>query len=155
MAKKIAIGADHGGFALKEKVIKALKRSGYRVDDTGCYEAESCDYPEYGYVTAKKVAGRKADRGIVICKSGIGMAMVANKVAGVRAGVCNTVADAVSSRKHNDANVLVLAATKMGDKKALEIVKTWLRTKAEGGRHAKRVRQIKAIEKKEFKKGKR
>jgi ribose 5-phosphate isomerase B len=154
MAKgKIAIGADHGGFALKEKIISALKRSGYRIEDVGTYSAGSCDYPEYAYAVAKKVAGRKADRGIVLCKSGIGMAIVANKVAGARAGVCTSIADAVSSRKHNDANILVLAATKIGTAKTLQIAKTWLRTKAEGGRHARRVRQIKEIEKKEFRKG--
>jgi ribose 5-phosphate isomerase B len=155
MAKgRIAIGTDHGGFALKEKITKELRRSGYRIDDVGTHSAASCDYPEYAYAVAKKVAGRQAGRGIVLCKSGIGMAIVANKVAGVRAGVCKTEADAVSSRKHNDANVLVLAATKTGTKKALRIIKTWLGTKAEGGRHARRVRQIKAIEKKEFRKGK-
>ncbi len=152
MAKRIVIGADHGGFPLKEKLKKALKKARYRIDDVGTGSGESCDYPEYGFAVAEEVSKKKAARGIIICKTGIGMAVVANKVPGVRAGVCNSVKDAVSSREHNDTNVLVLAATKVGPGKALDITKAWLRTKAEGGRHARRVRQIKEYEKKVFKK---
>lgn len=156
MAKRrIAIGADHGGFALKGKVMKALGRGKYQIDDAGCFSSVSCDYPQFGYAVAKKVSLKKAARGIIICKSGIGMAIVANKVPGVRAGVCYSTEDALSSRQHNDTNVLVLAANRVGGKKAIDIVKVWLRTKAQGGRHARRVRQIKALEKKEFKKGRR
>ena len=156
MAKRrIAIGADHGGFALKGKVMKALGRGKYQIDDAGCFSSGSCDYPQFGYAVAKKVSLKKAARGIIICKSGIGMAIVANKVPGVRAGVCYSTEDALSSRQHNDTNVLVLAANRVGGKKAIDIVKVWLRTKAQGGRHARRVRQIKALEKKEFKKGRR
>ncbi len=155
MAKKIVVAADHGGFDLKEKIKKILKRKGYRVDDVGTHSGESCDYPEYGYNAAKKVSSKKTGRGIIICKTGMGMAMIANKVPGVRAGVCGSVADAVSSRQHNDANVLVLAAAKISSKKAIDITKAWLRAKALKGRHARRVRQINAIEKKEFKKVKR
>ncbi|MGB2660987.1 MAG: ribose 5-phosphate isomerase B [Candidatus Omnitrophota bacterium] len=154
MAKKIAIGADHGGYVLKEKIKKILEKSGYRAEDVGTYSAESCDYPEYGYTAAKKVSTGKAVKGIIVCKTGIGMAVIANKVPGVRAGVCSSKAEAISSRQHNDTNVLVLAATKVSDRKALEITRVWLKTKALKGRHARRVRQIKAIEKKEFKKGK-
>ncbi|MFQ5952020.1 MAG: ribose 5-phosphate isomerase B [Candidatus Omnitrophota bacterium] len=150
--RKIAISADHGGFSLKGRVRKVLEKGRYKVDDLGCSSAESCDYPEYSYAVAKKVSLRKADRGIIICKTGIGMAIVANKVPGVRAGVCYSKADAVSARQHNDTNVLVLAANKISTRKALEITKVWLRTKALKGRHARRIRQIKAIEKKEFRK---
>ncbi|MGD2279210.1 MAG: ribose 5-phosphate isomerase B [Candidatus Omnitrophota bacterium] len=156
MAKRrIAIGADHGGFLLKEKIAKALKKGRREVDDVGCFSPESCDYPRFGYAVAKKVSLKKAARGIIICKSGIGMAIVANKVPGVRAGVCYSTEDALSSRQHNDTNVLVLSANRVSGKKALDIVKVWLKTKAQKGRHARRVRQIKALEKKEFKKGRR
>ena len=152
MAKKIAIGADHGGFELKEKIKSVLKKAGHRVVDVGTFSSGSCDYPEYGFNVAGKVSERKADRGIVLCKTGIGMAIVANKMPGVRAGVCNSKADALSSRRHNDTNVLVLASTKVRGEKAVDITKIWLRTKALKGRHARRVRQIREMEKKIFKK---
>ena len=86
MAERIAIASDHGGYALKEKLVKALKKARYKVDDEGCYSGESCDYPEYGFAVAEKVSKKKAKKGIIICKTGIGMAVVANKVPGVRAG---------------------------------------------------------------------
>lgn len=152
MAKRIAIGSDHGGFALKEKVIEILKKAKYTVKDLGPESKASCDYPAYGYDVARAVALKKADKGIVICTSGIGMSIVANKVPGIRAGLCTTVEDASSARRHNDANVLVLAARRTKGKKAEEIVKTWLKTKALKGRHARRVDQIKAIDRKVFKK---
>ena len=152
MVKLIAIGADHGGFRLKEKIKTVLKKNRYKVKDWGTYSPEPCDYPEFGFAVAGEVSSGKASGGIVICKTGIGMAVVANKFPGVRAGVCNSVKDAVSARQHNDTNVLVLAATKVGNgKKALSIVKAWLTTKALGDRHARRVRQIRAFEKKVFK----
>ena len=152
MARTIAIGSDHGGVELKSQIAKILKRSKYTVEDVGTSNADAADYPEDGYAVAKKVSTKEAWRGIVICKSGIGMSMVANKVNGVRAGLCLSVADAVSSRQHNDANVLVLAAVRTPSKTAIEIVKAWLKTKSLGGRHARRVKQIKALEKQEFKK---
>ncbi|MGB2650798.1 MAG: ribose 5-phosphate isomerase B [Candidatus Omnitrophota bacterium] len=152
MAKKIVIGADHGGFALKKKIIEQLKKARYHVDDVGAHAAEASDYPGYGFSVASKVSQKKAFRGIVICKSGIGMSIIANKMPGVRAALCGSVQDAVSSRKHNDANVLVLSATKAGPKKSEEIIKAWLKTKALKGRHARRVNQIKKLEKKVFKK---
>ena len=151
MLKKIAIGSDHGGYELKKKVVQMLKKAKYTVEDVGTASGDSCDYPEYGYTVAKKVSLKEAGRGIVICKTGIGMSMIANKVSGVRAGLCHSIADAVSSRQHNDTNVLVLAASKTATKTALEIVKAWLKTKSLKGRHARRVRQIMEIEKREFK----
>ncbi|HNX90352.1 MAG TPA: ribose 5-phosphate isomerase B [Candidatus Omnitrophota bacterium] len=152
MAKKIAIGADHGGFLLKEKIKGMLEKSGFRMTDAGTFSEESCDYPEIGFNVAKEVATGKAFRGIVICKTGIGMSVVANKLPGVRAGLCSSKEDASSAREHNDTNVLVLAATKLSDEKAFEIVRTWIDTPGAVGRHARRIRQIKAFEKKVFKK---
>jgi len=148
MAKKIiAIGADHGGFSLKEKIKNLLEKEGYKVQDMGTHSEDLCDYPKFGFSASQKVSQKKAFRGIVICKTGIGMAVVANKLPGVRAGVCNTEEDALSARKHNDTNVLVLAARKVTGAKAARIVKTWLKTKALKGRHARRVKQIKNFEK--------
>jgi RpiB/LacA/LacB family sugar-phosphate isomerase len=151
MGRRIVVSADHGGYELKEKIKKMLGKARYSVEDVGTHSAESCDYPRYGYMAAKKVSRKKADRGIVVCKTGIGMAVIANKVRGVRAGTCYDRADAISSRQHNDTNVLVLAANKVSEKKALEIVKVWLKTKALKGRHTRRVRQITKLEKSEFK----
>ena len=152
MVKKIAIGADHGGFVLKEEIKRTLEKAGYSVIDSGTYSDVACDYPLIGYDTAKKVSERKAPKGIVICKSGIGMSMVANKLPGVRAGLCLTINDAISARKHNDANVLVLSGSRTSEKDGIAIVKKWLSTKALKGRHARRVKQMIDIEKKIFKK---
>jgi len=152
MVKKvIALGADHGGFLLKEKVKEMLAKKGYKVEDAGTYSASSCDYPKFGFKAASKVFQKKAFRGIVICKTGIGMAIAANKLPGVRAGVCTSREDAISARKHNDTNVLVLAAKKISSVKAMNIVDAWLTTKALKGRHSRRVKQIKEFERKIFK----
>jgi RpiB/LacA/LacB family sugar-phosphate isomerase len=152
MAKKIVIASHHGGFVLKEKIIAMLKKRKYRVEDMGAFSDSACDYPLFGYNAAKKVSSGEVSRGIVICKSGIGMSIVANKLPGVRAGLCISEQDAESSRKHNDTNVLVLGASKVKEKKALDITKTWLKTSSLKGRHARRVKQINDIEKKVFKK---
>ncbi|MFH1665497.1 MAG: RpiB/LacA/LacB family sugar-phosphate isomerase [Candidatus Omnitrophota bacterium] len=148
MVKKIAVGSDHGGFALKEMVKKTITGCGGKVEDVGTRSDEPCDYPAFGFKAAAKVAEGKASGAVIICKTGIGMAIVANKLPGVRAGVCNSTADALTARQHNDVNVLVLAASKVSGKKAGEIVKVWMRTKALKGRHARRVRQIRELEKK-------
>ena len=152
MAAKITVAADHGGFLLKEKIKLFLEKKGYKVDDVGTCSEGPCDYPWFGFTAAKKVSDRKTPRAIVICKTGIGMAVVANKLPGVRAGVCGTVADALSARQHNEINVLVFAASRTPYNRAREIVKAWLDTKALKGRHARRVRQIRELEKKVFKK---
>ncbi|MFH1877323.1 MAG: RpiB/LacA/LacB family sugar-phosphate isomerase [Candidatus Omnitrophota bacterium] len=152
MAKKIVIGADHGGFRLKESLKKILQGAGYIVEDVGTWSDEPADYPRFGFDAAKKVSEGKAARGIVICKSGIGMSIIANKLPGVRAGLCHTKEDAVSSRRHNDANILVLAATKLTPGKAGGIAKAWLEERSLKGRHSRRVRQIKEMEKKLFRK---
>ena len=154
MAKKIAIGADHGGFGLKEKIKKALANDGYGVWDAGADSGVSCDYPVYGFLVAEKVSKKQAWRGIAICKSGIGMSMIANKLPGVRAALCSSLKDAVSSREHNDANVLVLGANKVTSALAVKIVKAWLETDFLKGRHLRRVRERETLERRVFKKGK-
>lgn len=152
MAKRgIALGADHGGFCLKEKIKDELIKMKYKVSDSGTFSTEACDYPVYGFHAAKEVSEKKANKGIIICKTGIGMAIVANKLPGVRAAVCFSEKMAISSRRHNDVNVLVLAASEITAPKAIKIMKVWLETKALKGRHARRVKQIKEFEKKVFK----
>ena len=145
--RRVAIGADHGGFALKATLIRFLQAKGLEVADLGTHSPAPCDYPRIGYKVASAVARRAFERGILLCKSGIGIAIAANKVPGIRAAVCGDVFDAERSRSHNDANVLVLGAEKFGEAKAKRIVAAWLATPFEsGGRHERRVKQITAIE---------
>ena len=145
---KIAVGADHGGFYLKKGIIAFLTENGHEVQDFGTHSSQSCDYPAIGYKVASEVALGKFERGILICKSGLGMCIVANKVNGIRAALLSDVASARSSRKHNDANIAVLSGTKISKKQASDILKAWLEAGFEGGRHAERVDQIGEIEKK-------
>ena len=142
---KIAIGADHGGFELKESLVRFLKKKGHSVKDFGTFSNESCDYPPVGYEVAEAVGKKRFSHGILICKTGIGMSIVANKAKGVRAALCERVKIARSSREHNDANVLVLAANIVSFDKAKRIVDIWLKTPALGGRHKRRVNQIERI----------
>jgi ribose 5-phosphate isomerase B len=145
----VAIGADHGGFALKAVLIPFLQARGYEVADLGTHSPQPCDYPQIGYKVAAAVARGTFDRGILLCKSGIGIAIAANKVPGVRAAVCNDTFDAERSRTHNDANILVLGAEKLAQAKAKRIVARWFAAPFEtGGRHERRVHQIAAIERK-------
>ena len=147
--RHVAIGSDHGGFDLKAKLIPLLQSRGLAVADLGTHSAEPCDYPAIGYKVAIAVSEGRFDRGILLCKSGIGIAIVANKVPSVRAAVCSDVFDAERCRSHNDANILVLGAEKLNETKARRIVDTWLATSFEaGGRHERRVHQIAAIERK-------
>ena len=148
MDKRIAIGCDHGGFKLKEKLKNYLSKKGYIVEDFGAYTAEPYDYPLVGYKVARAVSKNEFKRAILICKTGIGMSIIANKSRNVRSGVCSTVPQAKSSREHNDTNVLSLAAKYINFDKAKKIVNAWLDTKALGGRHHRRVCQIKKLEKK-------
>lgn len=148
MIATIVLGADHGGFALKEALKRFLTAKGYRVLDAGTYSEERCDYPRYAYAAAEAVGSKKAQRGIIICKSGIGNAIVANKVPGVRAALAYNLKAAELSRLHNDSNVLVLGSLFVSEKLAKRMVDVWLKTPFEGGRHVKRIRQITAIEKK-------
>ncbi|PIQ84681.1 MAG: ribose 5-phosphate isomerase B [Candidatus Omnitrophica bacterium CG11_big_fil_rev_8_21_14_0_20_63_9] len=149
LVRRVAIGADHGGFELKAALVRVLQAKGLEVADLGTHSAEPCDYPQIGYRVASAVARGAFDRGVLLCKSGIGIAIAANKVPGIRAGVCGDVFDAERSRLHNDANVLVLGAEKLSPAKAKTILTTWLDTPFEaGGRHERRVRQLAAIERK-------
>jgi len=143
---KIAIGCDHGGFKLKEELIKFLKAAGHSVKDFGSFSEESSDYPLFGYKVARAVSSGKFSRGIAICKTGIGMAIITNKVRNVRAAVIRDSESAISCRQHNDCNVIVFGAQFMAQKKAKEILKVWLKTRALGGRHRRRVDQIKELE---------
>ena len=144
---KIALGADHGGYTLKGHLDKLLTSQGYRTTDYGTHSSEPCDYPLFAYKVAKAISEKKADKGILICKSGNGMAMVANKLPGVRAAICFDKDVAALSRQHNDANILVLGSEHLFDDPEL-IVKSWLKAGFEGGRHERRVRQIAQVEKK-------
>ena len=139
---KIAIGCDHGGFELKEKVVKFLNENGYEILDLGCNSTDSVDYPKYGRLVGEAVANKKADKGIVICGTGIGISIAANKVKGVRAGLCTNTTLARLTREHNDANVLSMGGRIVGDVLALEIVNVFLTTEFEGGRHQKRIDQL-------------
>lgn len=145
---RIAIGADHGGYALKKDIKDFLKNNRHEIEDFGTFSAERCDYPPIGYKVAAQVALGEFERGILICKSGLGMTIVANKVPGVRAALLTSLESARSSRQHNDANIAVFSGSSMTKNKAMKILKAWLTTEFTGGRHARRVRQIKMIEKK-------
>lgn len=145
--KSIVIGSDHGGFALKDSLVKYMQRSlGMRVKDMGTFSEESCDYPQYAYAVAQAVSAGKFSRGILICKSGIGNSIVANKLPRVRAALCYNETAAELSRQHNDSNVLVLGSRFVDEATAKKILKVWLTTKFEGGRHRRRVGQIRNIE---------
>ncbi|HFE67109.1 MAG TPA: ribose 5-phosphate isomerase B [Chloroflexi bacterium] len=142
--RTIAIGADHGGYALKEQ-LKDLLETGYTVIDCGTHSVDSVDYPDFAYAVARLVADGRAWRGIIIDGAGIGSCMAANKVPGVRAAMCYDQATAVNSREHNNANVLTLGAGLIGPSLARQIVTAWLNTEFGGGRHARRVDKIDAI----------
>lgn len=145
----IAIGSDHGGFELKQEVKRHLDELGLAYRDYGTDSTESCDYPPYGEAVARAVAEGAAEKGILICGTGIGMSLVANKVKGVRCALCGDCYSAELTRRHNDANVIALGARVLGSGLALKILDTFLTTPFEGGRHARRVGMISALEEKE------
>jgi ribose 5-phosphate isomerase B len=147
MIKTIAIANDHAGFALKEKLKPYLLRAGLKVQDLGSFSKARCDYPRYAYILAKGVSSGEFKMGILICKSGIGNSIVANRFAGVRAALCYNVRAARLSREHNDSNVLVLGSAFVDGGLAKRIVKAWLNTKFMSGRHKRRLNLIKNIEK--------
>lgn len=138
----VALGCDHGGFALKEKIIEYLTAKGVAYQDFGCFDTQSCDYPEFARKAARAVASGECDRGVVVCTTGIGVSIVANKVPGVRCALCHEPWSAQMTRRHNDANMLALGAAVTGEGLALEILEQFLGTEFEGGRHARRVGQI-------------
>ena len=140
---KIAVGSDHGGFALKEAVKKHLEAKGIEVEDFGCYSTESVDYAVYGAKVAHCVADGKADYGVLVCSTGIGISIAANKVKGIRCALCGDVFSAKATREHNDANILALGARVTGPGLALEIVKAFLETPfSNDERHIRRIKQI-------------
>jgi ribose 5-phosphate isomerase B len=146
---KVAIGADHAGFELKEKIRRLLADQGIAVIDEGTHSVDSVDYPDYARRVGESVARNDAQRGILVCGSGIGMAMAANKVHGVRAAHVTSEQEARLSREHNDANVLTLGARFLDDATAERIVETFLNSRFDGGRHQRRVEKISAIEREE------
>ena len=139
---KIALGADHAGFELKEKIKAFLTEEGHEVLDLGCFSKESVDYPVYGVKVARALLKGEAERGVLVCGTGLGMSMVANRFPGIRAALCHEPFTARMSRLHNDANILVLGGRVIGDVLALEMVKVFLETPFEGGRHQRRINQI-------------
>ena len=143
---KIALGSDHGGYALKCDIIKLLESKGYEYRDFGCYSTESCDYPDFGEAAARAVASGEYDRGIVICTTGIGISIAANKVRGIRCAHCADPLQAEMTRRHNDANMIAIGAGFTGKNLAERMVEVFLTTEFEGGRHARRVEKMDAIQ---------
>lgn len=143
---KLAIGCDHAGFGLKEEIIGVLNSLNIEFFDCGTKNTESVDYPDFGAQVAELVSSDKVEKGILICGTGIGMSMVANKFPNIRASLCNDLFTAKMSRLHNDANILVLGGRIIGSDLAKEIVRVWLATPFEGNRHLRRINKIRALE---------
>jgi ribose 5-phosphate isomerase B len=143
---KIALGSDHGGLELKNTIIEYLNEKGIELNDFGTYTKDSCDYPKYGELVAEAVATGEYELGILVCGTGLGISLAANKVKGIRAACVSDVFSAKMSRAHNNANILSLGERVVGKGLALEIVENWLNTEFEGGRHEKRVALITDIE---------
>jgi ribose 5-phosphate isomerase B len=142
----VSIGSDHRGYQVKAKLVKLLVELGHEVTDEGTHSDESVDYPDFAAVVSQKVSGGDVDRGILVCGSGIGMAIVANKFPGVRAATCHDDLTAEMSRCHNDVNVLCLSADMLGERLIDRMVEIWLNTSFDGGRHQRRIGKITALE---------
>ena len=142
----IALACDHGAYDLKEAVKAHLAEKGLQVKDFGTYSTDSCDYPDFAAAAAKAVAAGECEKGVVLCTTGIGVSIVANKVKGVRCALCTDTLSAEMTRRHNDTNVLAMGAGVVGKKLALAILDKWLETEFEGGRHQRRVDKITALE---------
>ena len=142
----IGIGSDHGGFELKEEMKSFLEENGYQVKDFGTHSKESVDYPDYGRIVGEAVVAGEVDKGVVICGTGIGISISANKVKGVRAALCGDVYSARMSREHNDANVIAMGGRVLGVDLAKEILSAYLKSEFQGGRHERRVNKIAEIE---------
>ncbi|MFW5986022.1 MAG: ribose 5-phosphate isomerase B [Halanaerobiales bacterium] len=147
---KVAIGSDHAGYGMKMKIVEYLQQENYEVIDMGTDSEQSVDYPDYGYKVARAVAENRCERGILICGTGIGMAITANKVKGIRAALCHDVYSARATRNHNNSNVLTMGARVIGSGLALEIVRVWLGEEFSAGRHQKRINKIGNIERGEY-----
>lgn len=141
----VAIAGDHGGFALKQRIREHLIERGIKIADLGTDSEESVDYPEFGKACAQAVASGKADRGIVICGTGIGISIAANRIRGIRCGLCTSVEMAELSRKHNNANMLAMGGRITSVEDAIRITDAWLDTEFEGGRHSRRVNMLDSI----------
>jgi ribose 5-phosphate isomerase B len=148
---KIALGADHAGFELKDKIKQHLSEQGIEVEDEGTNSPDSVDYPDFARKVAETVIDQRATLGILVCGTGIGMAISANKVPGIRAANCDNLFEAQMSREHNDANILALGARVLQPEAAMEIVDTWVKTQFAGGRHQRRLDKIHEIEEQEVK----
>jgi len=145
--EKIPIGSDHAGFKIKKELVEYLKELGYEPEDVGTNSPESADYPDYARVVAEKVSSGERKRGVLICGTGIGMSITANKFPGVRAALCMNEYMAKVARSHNDSNILALGGRVLDEDQARAILKKWLETKFEGGRHARRLAKITSLEK--------
>lgn len=143
---KVVIASDHGGFLLKEELIATLTSLGYEMLDMGCYSTDSVDYVDYAQAAAEAVLSGQSDRAILICGTGIGMSIAANKFPGIRAALCHDCFSAEATRAHNDSNVLCIGARVIGSSLAESIIKIWLGTEFSGGRHQRRVDKIKDLE---------
>ncbi len=143
---KIAIGSDHGGFRLKETVKTYLQENGYEVEDLGCFSEESVDYPDFALKVAEKVASSEFDKGILMCGTGIGISISANKVKGIRAALCHDHLTASLAARHNNANILCMGGRTTGPETAKDIVDAWLNASFEGGRHSRRLAKIMEME---------
>ncbi|HAX73916.1 MAG TPA: ribose 5-phosphate isomerase B [Firmicutes bacterium] len=143
---KVAIASDHGGFALKQDILKTLQELGVEYQDFGCYNEASVDYSDYGIKVGEAVASKEFDRGILICGTGIGISIAANKVKGVRCALVHDLFSAQATRAHNDSNVLAMGGRVVGPGLATEIVKVWLSTEFEGDRHVARIEKISKYE---------
>ena len=148
---KIAIGCDHGGIILKQAVTEELKKRGIQVEDKGCFDTSSVDYPDYAVAVAEDVSSGRCDKGILMCGTGIGISIAANKVKGIRCAVCHDVFTATMCSAHNNANILAMGGRVITPELAEKMVAAWLDTPFEGGRHTSRVNKITAIEEKYFK----
>lgn len=144
---KIAMACDHGGLRLKNVLKADLEKNGYEVEDFGTYSEDSCDYPDYASLAAKAVASGKCERGVVVCGTGIGVSITANKVDGIRCALCHDVFSAKATRNHNDSNMLAMGQRVIGEGLALEILHTWMSNEYEGGRHDARIEKMMALEK--------
>lgn len=148
---KIAIGCDHGGIVLKPAVEEVLKENGIEIEDLGCYTQDSVDYPDYALKVAEAVSQKKVDLGIILCGTGIGISIAANKVKGIRAAVAHDLFTAEMCKRHNNANILSMGGRVVSPELAAQMTKIWLDTEFEGGRHVNRLNKISAIEEKYFK----
>ncbi|MEM6797952.1 MAG: ribose 5-phosphate isomerase B [Planctomycetota bacterium] len=143
---RVSVGSDHRGYLIKEKIVAQLNAAGHEVEDAGATGSESVDYPDYASIVAGKVSKGEIDRGILICGTGIGMSIAANKFPGVRAAPCNDEVTAEISRRHNDLNILCLSADLLSPRVIERMVDVWIGTEFEGGRHARRLDKVKTIE---------